>query len=55
MVLIIKKKETKKSIIDFLEKRKNSTVKGNLSNHFGKLKRNIDGLNYQLEVRKNED
>ena len=25
-----------------------------MSKHFGKLKRNIDGLEYQLEIRKNE-
>lgn len=28
--------------------------KGNLSKHFGKLKRNLDGLAYQMEIRKNE-
>jgi hypothetical protein len=56
MVLIIKKKNTKKEIDILLEKKEKSTIsKGNLSNHFGKLKRNIDGLDYQLEIRKNED
>ena len=54
MVLIIKKKTTKKEIDSLLEK-KESTTKGNLSKHFGKLKRNIDGLEFQLEIRKNED
>ena len=39
----------------FLEKKESSTAKGNLSKHFGKLKRNIDGLEFQLEIRKNED
>jgi hypothetical protein len=29
--------------------------KGNLSKHFGKLKRNIDGLKYQVAIRENED
>ncbi|WP_170039462.1 hypothetical protein [Polaribacter gangjinensis] len=37
------------------EKLKRKPKKGNISKHFGKLKRNIDGLNYQIEVRKNED
>jgi hypothetical protein len=55
MVLIIKKKESKKEIETLLEKREKSNSKGNLSKHFGKLKRNIDGLEYQLEIRKNED
>lgn len=55
MVLIIKKKNTKKEIDILLEKNEKPTSKGNLSKHFGKLKRNIDGLQYQLEIRKNED
>jgi hypothetical protein len=55
MVLVIKKKNTKKEIDSFLEKKEKPVAKGNLSNHFGKLKRNLDGLEYQLEIRKNED
>jgi hypothetical protein len=55
MVLIIKKKETKKDIDSLLKKKEKSNSEGNLSKHFGKLKRNIDGLEYQLEIRKNED
>ena len=55
MVLIIKKKETKKEISLLLEKREKKISVGNLSKHFGKLKRNIDGVEYQLEIRKNED
>ena len=55
MVLIIKKKETKKEIDNLLKKKEKSNSEGNLSKHFGKLKRNIDGLEYQLEIRKNED
>lgn len=55
MVLIIKKKNSKKEIDLLLEKKEKVTTKGNLSNHFGKLKRNIDGLEYQLEIRKNVD
>ncbi len=37
------------------EKLKKSTKTGNLTKHFGKLKRNIDGLNYQISARENED
>jgi hypothetical protein len=55
MVLIIKKKESKKEIETLLKKRGKSNSQGNLVKHFGKLKRNIDGLEYQLEIRKNED
>jgi hypothetical protein len=55
MVLIIKKKNTKKEIDSLLEKKEKAVSKGNLSKHFGKLKRNIDGLEYQTEARKNED
>lgn len=56
MVLIIKKKNTKKEIDSILEKKgKSASKEGNLSKHFGKLKRNIDGLAYQSEIRKNED
>jgi hypothetical protein len=55
MVLIINKKVSKKEIVNLLEQRQKSLPKGNLSKHFGKLKRNIDGLEYQIEVRKNED
>jgi hypothetical protein len=55
MVLLIKKKETKKEIDILLKKKDKSNSEGNLSKHFGKLKRNIDGLEYQLEIRKNED
>jgi len=55
MVLIIKKKITKKEIDILLEKKDKTSSKGNLSHHFGKLKRNIDGLEFQLEIRKNED
>ncbi len=37
------------------EKLSKSNSKGNLSKHFGKLKRNLDGLKYQTEIRENED
>lgn len=32
-----------------------SKSEGNLSTHFGKLKRDMDGLESQLKIRKNED
>ena len=34
---------------------KKSNDKGNLLSHYGKLKRNIDDIEYQNEIRKNED
>jgi hypothetical protein len=34
---------------------KKNPKKGNLTKHFGKLKRNIDGLHYQIQIRANED
>jgi len=41
---------------NLLKSKLNSTTKsGNLSSHYGKLKRNLDGLTYQKEVRKDED
>ena len=55
MILIIKKQESEKKIAILLEKKIKSISKGNLSKHFGGLKRNIDGLEYQLEARKNEN
>ncbi len=36
------------------EKLKKTRSKGNLSKHFGKLKRKLDGLAYQEVIRKNE-
>ena len=37
------------------EKLMKSKKIGNLTKHFGKLKRNIDGLKYQISARENED
>jgi hypothetical protein len=42
MILIVKNKNTIKEIEILLEKKDKTTSKGNLSSHFGKLKRNID-------------
>ena len=38
-----------------MDKLNKDSKKGNIAKHFGKLKRNIDGLTYQTEQRKNED
>jgi hypothetical protein len=45
-------KDLSKIIAEKLGKRKKN---GNLAKHFGKLKRKIDGLEYQQELRKDED
>lgn len=37
------------------EKLEKASEKGNLSKHFGKLKRNIDGLAYQNSAREHEN
>jgi hypothetical protein len=55
MTIIIDKNNSK-NILNILSKKlKNEPKKGNLAKHFGKLKRNIDGLKYQLELRENEN
>jgi hypothetical protein len=55
MTVVIDKSNLKNTAKILEEKLKRSTKKGNLSKHFGKLKRNIDGLNYQISARENED
>lgn len=40
---------------NLLQSQKVTLKKGNLKKHFGKLKRGLDGLNFQRELRKNED
>ncbi len=55
MTLVINKNNAK-NISELLSKKlKNTSKKSNLSNHFGKLKRNIDGLAYQFIIRENEN
>lgn len=55
MTIIIDKNNSK-NILNILSKKlKNEPKKGNLAKHFGKLKRNLDGLKYQLELRENEN
>lgn len=55
MTVKIDKKDSKnlKKILN--EKLKKTPKKGNLSKHFGKIKRNLDGLEYQNSIRENED
>ncbi|SCZ00783.1 hypothetical protein [Flavobacterium caeni] len=55
MTVVIDKSNLKNTSKILSEKLKKSTKSGNLSKHFGKLKRNIDGLKYQISVRENED
>ena len=55
MTLKIDKQDSKNLKKILSEKLKKTNKKGNLSKHFGKLKRDIDGLEYQLTVRENED
>jgi hypothetical protein len=37
------------------EKLNEGPQKGNLAKHFGKLKRQLDGLKYQKDIRKDEN
>lgn len=55
MTVIIDKSNSNNLAKILKEKLKKSSSKGNLTKHFGNLKRNIDGLKYQIEIRENED
>lgn len=55
MTVTINKSNSKNVSKILKEKLKKSNSKGNLTKHFGKLKRDIDGLKYQIEIRENED
>jgi hypothetical protein len=55
MIVIIDKSNRKNTSKILSEIFKKSPKTGNIAKHFGKLKRNIDGLKYQVSVRKNED
>ena len=55
MTIIIDKSNSKNTLKILKEKLNKSPKSGNLAKHFGKLKRNIDGLEYQLVARENED
>jgi hypothetical protein len=55
MTVIINKENSKNIDSILISKLGKAQKKGNLSKHFGKLKRNLNGLNYQLELRKDEN
>ena len=55
MTIVIDKsnsEDTSKILNELLKK---SAKTGNLTKHFGKLKRGVDGLKIQISVRENED
>ncbi len=54
MTIIIGKNNAKEVSKILAEKIKGQKKTGNLAKHFGKLKRKIDGLAYQLAARENE-
>ena len=51
MAIEIKTPVTKEKVQKAIEQLSNGTEKKSLRKHFGKLKRNIDGLDYQKQVR----
>jgi hypothetical protein len=55
MTIVIDGTDPKKVAKVIERKFREKKSKGNLAKHFGKLKRNIDGLKYQIAVRENED
>lgn len=55
MTVVIDKNNPGRVADILAEKLKRSKKKGNLAKHYGKLKRNIDGLKYQTAIRENED
>lgn len=55
MTVVIDKENSKNVAKILAEKLKKSAKEGNLTKHYGKLKRNIDGLKYQTAIRENED
>ena len=48
-----KNKDDLKKILK--EKKDQIDQSGKLQKHFGKLKRKLDGLDYQMEIRENKD
>ena len=55
MTVVIDKNNAPDASKILAAKLKKSSRKGNLAKHYGKLKRNIDGLKYQTALRENED
>jgi hypothetical protein len=55
MTIIIDKTNSENIAKILTDKFRRTKEKGNLAKHFGKLKRNLDVLNFQVEIRKDED
>ena len=55
MTIVIDKSNSKNTVKILKEKLDKNVKAGNLRKHFGELKRNIGGLEYQLAIRENED
>ena len=55
MTIIIDKSNSKNTSSILKEKLNKTSKPGNLKKHFAELKRNLDGLAYQLVNRENED
>lgn len=55
MTIVINKENLKDSSKILSDKLRKPKKKGNLSKHFGKLKRNLDGLAYQNSIREDEN
>ncbi len=58
MTIVLDRKDVEdadklKQLIDVKLKKKEK--QGNLAKHFGELKRGLDGLDYQMAMRKDED
>ena len=56
--ILDKQKNEIKNVLDLKilkEKKDQLDQSGKLQKHFGKLKRKLDGLDYQTEIRENED
>ncbi|WP_262148913.1 hypothetical protein [Chryseobacterium foetidum] len=53
MTVLIDKNSSKNIAKILSDKLKKSKQKGNLAKHFGKLKRDLDGLKYQTDLREN--
>jgi hypothetical protein len=51
MTIEIKGPVTKEKVQQAIEQLKKETESKSLKKHFGKLKRNLDGLEYQKQVR----
>jgi hypothetical protein len=55
MTIVINRQNLKKNPKILSERLRKPSKPGNLAKHFGKLKREIDGLQYQISSRENED